>query len=106
MPPRTSAALTTSCMQMSCISRPSTFLGRPVDVGFSYYQLTTVPFRVAGPAAWKAQIEAADWGQLAALPWIAPSNSSLAYSAMLSQLFGDKGLELNTVVRFDNAALA
>lgn len=81
-------------------------LGRPVDVGFTYYQLATVPFRVAGPAAWKEQIEAADWAQLAGLPWITPSDSSLAYSAMLSQLFGDKGLELNTVVRFDNAALA
>ena len=80
-------------------------LGRPVDVGFSYYQLGTVQFRIAGPAAWKAQIEAADWAQLASLPWITPTESSLAYSAMLSQLFGDKGLELNTIVRFDNSAL-
>ena len=80
-------------------------LGRPVDVGFTYYQLATVQFRIAGPVAWKAQIEAADWAQLAALPWITPSGSSLAYSAMLAQLFGDKGFELNTVVRFDNAAL-
>jgi DNA-binding transcriptional LysR family regulator len=81
------------------------FLGRPVDVGFTYYQMAMVQFRIAGPAAWKAQIEAADWAQLAALPWITPTGSSLAYTAMLSQLFGDKGLELNTVVRFDNAAL-
>ena len=81
-------------------------LGRPVDFGFTYYQLATVQFRVAGPAAWKAQIETADWSELASLPWITPTDSSLAYTAMLSQLFGDKGLELNTIVRYDNAALA
>jgi DNA-binding transcriptional LysR family regulator len=80
-------------------------LGRPVDAGFTYYELTTVPFRVAGPAAWKEQIESANWAELASLPWIAPTDSSMAYSAMLAQLFDERGLELNTVVRFDNAAL-
>jgi DNA-binding transcriptional LysR family regulator len=80
-------------------------LGRPLDAGFSYYKVATVPFRIAGPAAWKEQIERADWAELAALPWIAPTDSSLAYSTMLSQLFGEKGLELNAMVRFDNAAL-
>jgi DNA-binding transcriptional LysR family regulator len=80
-------------------------LGNPVDREFTYHQLGTVVFRIAGPAQWKAQIESADWAQLAALPWITPSESSLAYSTMMAQLFADKGLEPNTVVRFDNAAL-
>jgi len=79
-------------------------LGRPVDAGFTYHELTTVKFRVAGPAAWRGQIEAADWAALAALPWVTPSGSS-AYGAMIAHLFGDKGLELNTVVRVDNSAL-
>lgn len=79
-------------------------LGRPIDAGFTYYQLATIDFRVVGPAAWKDRIESADWTQLAALPWISPSGSS-AYTAMLAQLFGDKGLELNSVARFDNSAL-
>ena len=80
-------------------------LGLPADLGFTYYQLATVPFCVAGPAAWKAQIEAADWNELAALPWITTTKRSLAYSTMLSQLFSDRGLEPSTVVRFDNSAL-
>jgi len=80
-------------------------LGRPVDAGFTYHQLATVQFRIAGPAAWKERIERADWAELAAMPWISPSDTNLVYSIMLNQLFGDKGLELNTVVRFDNAAL-
>lgn len=80
-------------------------LGRPVDAGFTYHQLDTMQFRIAGPVAWKTQIEQADWAKLASLPWLTPADSSMAYSTMLSQLFTDRGLELNTVVRFDNAAL-
>jgi len=79
------------------------FLGGPVDAGFTYYELSAVQFRVAGPAAWRDQIQAADWATLASLPWIAPNGGSSAYSAMLARLFGDKGLELNSVVLFDNA---
>jgi DNA-binding transcriptional LysR family regulator len=79
-------------------------LGRPFDVGFTYHELTTVRHRIAGPVAWKERIQSADWAELAALPWLTPSASS-AHSAMLAQLFGDKGLELNTVVRFDNSAV-
>ncbi len=79
-------------------------LGSPIDPGFAYYGLETVQYRVAGPAAWKEQIVNADWAELAALPWLTPSASS-AYSAMLRQLFGDKGLELNSVLRFDNSAV-
>ena len=80
-------------------------LCHPVDPDFTYLQLATVPFRIVGPVAWKARIEAADWAELASLPWISPSGSSLAYSSMLATLFGDKGLTLNTVVHFDNATL-
>ncbi len=79
-------------------------LGRGIDPGFIHYHLATVRYRIAGPAAWKEQVENADWGELAELPWIAPSRST-AYAGMLEELFTDKGLELNSVVHFDNAAL-
>jgi DNA-binding transcriptional LysR family regulator len=79
-------------------------LGSAFDTGFTFYELTTVHYRVAGPAAWKERIVAADWTQLASLPWLTPSSSS-AHSTMLVQLFGQKGLELNSVVRFDNSAV-
>jgi len=80
-------------------------LGRPMDAGFTCHQLATMQFRIAGPIAWKDQIEAADWKDLANLPWITPTESSWAYSSMLAQMFSDRGYELNTVARFDNAAL-
>lgn len=79
-------------------------LGKPIDQGMTYYELTSVHYMVAGPVAWKDEIDAADWPQLAALPWLTPSASS-AYASMLAQLFGDRGLELNTVIRFDNSAV-
>lgn len=79
-------------------------LGRPIEPGLTYYELTKVRYRVAGPAAWKARIDAADWPELAALPWITPSASS-AYAASLIKLFSDRGLELNSVIRIDNASI-
>jgi DNA-binding transcriptional LysR family regulator len=80
-------------------------LGRPIDAGFTYYQLSTVQFRVAGPAAWKKQISTANWGELASMPWILPTSSSIAYTLMMDQLFKSKGFEPNGVATFDNAAL-
>lgn len=81
-------------------------LGRPLDVDFMYYQLSTMRFRIAGPVAWKAEIESADWAELAGMPWLTPTETSLAYTTMLAQMFTDRGLAMNTVVRFDNAMLA
>ncbi|MBB3221603.1 DNA-binding transcriptional LysR family regulator [Massilia umbonata] len=80
-------------------------LGLPIGTGFTYYEMTTILFKVAGPSAWKERIENATWAELAALPWLTPTDYNMAYSLMLRQLFDERGLELNTVVRFDNAAL-
>ena len=79
-------------------------LGRPLEPAFTFYELTRVPYRVAGPIAWKSKIDGADLAELARLPWLTP-NASSAYSAMLYDLFGSKGLELNSVVRFDNSSV-
>lgn len=76
----------------------------PMEPTFTYHKLTTVTYHVAGPAAWKDQIVNAGWVALAALPWLTPSASS-AYSAMLGGLFAGKGIEPNTVMRFDNASV-
>ncbi len=79
-------------------------LGRPSETAFTYYHLTTVKYCVAGPAAWKEQIQAADMAQLARLPWITAMGST-AYASMLDELFEQKGIKLNTVFRFDSATL-
>jgi DNA-binding transcriptional LysR family regulator len=78
----------------------------PTDPSFTWHALTTVRYRIAGPAEWKARIAEADWAELAALPWTTSSDQSSTYSAWLTRQFADRGLELNTVVRFDNGTLA
>jgi DNA-binding transcriptional LysR family regulator len=80
-------------------------LGRPIESGITYYKLRNIAFRVAGPAAWKDRIENADWAELASLPWILPTDNSMAYKQMLKEMFENRGLELNGVVSFDNAVL-
>ncbi len=80
-------------------------LGSTFDPRCTSYQLTTVRYRLAGSAVWKDQIESGDWTQLASLPWLTPTASS-AYATMLSEMFGNRGLELNSVIRFENAAMA
>jgi DNA-binding transcriptional LysR family regulator len=79
-------------------------LGRPVDAGLSYYELATLRYRAAGPAQWKAQIEGANWPELARLPWISATDTSVV-SNKLSRIFADMGLTMNTVVQFDNASI-
>jgi DNA-binding transcriptional LysR family regulator len=81
------------------------FLGRSVDAALTSYELASASFRIAGPAAWKEQIENANWAELAKLPWLTPTDHNMAYAKLLRQLFDERGLELNTVVRFDNAVL-
>jgi DNA-binding transcriptional LysR family regulator len=83
----------------------SLLLSRPIDPDFAYHQIGVVTFRVAGPAAWRNQNESAGWADLAAMPWITTAEPNMAYSLLLRELFGPHGLELNTVARFDNAAL-
>ncbi len=79
-------------------------LGPPINAAFTHFQLMLVPYRVAGPAAWSDAIETAGLAELAALPWLTPSSSN-AYSGMLGQMFGSKGLDLNSVMTFDNSAV-
>jgi DNA-binding transcriptional LysR family regulator len=79
---------------------------RPTDPSFAWYALTTIRFFMVGPAAWKERIERADWAELAGMPWTTSSDDSLTYSAWLNRQFADRGLKLNTVVRFDSGALA
>ncbi|HUD32103.1 MAG TPA: LysR family transcriptional regulator [Variovorax sp.] len=80
-------------------------LGRPMEADLIGYEIPPIAFRIGGPASWKDQIEHADWAGLAALPWITPTELSMAYTVILKELFADRGLALNSVASFDNAIL-
>jgi len=81
-------------------------LDRPGDRAMVYHELTTVKFNIVGPVGWKDRLESATWEELADFPWITPANSSMAYARILHDLFGARGLMLNTVIGFDNATTA
>ncbi|MGE0797776.1 MAG: LysR family transcriptional regulator [Lautropia sp.] len=79
-------------------------LGRTTDRRISCYELRKLHFLVTGPAAWLDRIESADWVDLAQLPWLGPSGDSSTYSQMTAEIFSRRGLDLNVVVLFENAA--
>ncbi|MDN5842120.1 MAG: LysR family transcriptional regulator [Alcaligenaceae bacterium] len=81
-------------------------LGPSNDSDINHYELTHFGFRIVGPIALKEQIESADWEALAGLPWITPLDTSMAYSALLDDMFTSRGLTPRSVARFDNASLA
>lgn len=79
-------------------------LGPGFDESLSSLLLQQVHFRVAGPYAWREQLERADRESLAQLPWItAPAGNS--YSRMMQTLLVDKGLQVNSAVEADNATM-
>jgi len=82
----------------------SIFLGRAGDPLFTIHEIEDVEFCIAAPAAWHDEVKDAGWEELSRMPWITP-NASSARAGMLSELFSQRGIELNSVVRFTNGAL-
>ena len=80
-------------------------LGEADDPAFTFYELTRVHFRLAGPVKWQKCIENADWPDLAQLPWIVPNDINSTYSGMVTALFARRGLEINVVAQFDSQGL-
>jgi DNA-binding transcriptional LysR family regulator len=63
--------------------------------------LTTLFYRVAAPAGWRRQVEAADDAAIAALPWIMTPPIS-THHALATHFFSARGLAPATVVEADN----
>ncbi len=77
------------------------FLGRRPEDSLECMPLARLTYRVAGPAAWRAEIEAADLRALALMPWILtpPGNS---HADMLLSLFHGCGLAPRRAVEASN----
>jgi DNA-binding transcriptional LysR family regulator len=76
-------------------------LGEPLAGSLGCLTLRTVNYRIAGPAAWADTLRSANWEAISQLPWITtdPGNS---YTRMMDQLFGAKGLQVNSAVQANN----
>lgn len=78
------------------------FLSQPTDADFDYLVLRSVDFCIVGPAAWRKQLQGADWPDLARLPWLGAIGNTLTYARMLDELFAARGLLLRIVAETDD----
>ncbi|GAA5232344.1 LysR family transcriptional regulator [Verticiella sediminum] len=79
-------------------------LAQSVDDSLAALTLRPVSFCVAGPAKWQSLLQEADWQRLADLPWVTATQGN-SYHRMLQVLFGEKGLQVNSVTQTDNDAM-
>ena len=85
-----------------------------LDASFYYGDLThpdvatvslrEIAYRVAAPAAWRAQVEHASWADIAALPWIMTPPIS-THHVLAAQLFRERGSAPATLIEADNEAV-
>jgi DNA-binding transcriptional LysR family regulator len=67
-------------------------------------RLSDLVYCVAAPAAWQNKVEAADWTDIAALPWIfAPPVST--HNQLLHELFRNQGADPTKVVEADQESV-
>lgn len=74
--------------------------GSDNDEAVHAIKLAEFTYRVIGPVGWQGQLENADWGSLAALPWIGTPETS-AHHRLLASVFTSQGCRPNIVARVD-----
>ena len=76
------------------------YFGALAVPGVAGLRLRGITYRVAAPAAWKARVVDAEWGAIAALPWIITPPISSHYQ-MVRELFQKNSIEPIKVVEAD-----
>jgi DNA-binding transcriptional LysR family regulator len=80
------------------------FVGSVLEDDMDGFALTPLDYVVTGPAAWKDRLPAADWRELAAMPWIVtPKGTSNA--ELCDQFFRPRGLQVRVALEANNDAL-
>ena len=78
----------------------SFYFGALAHPGVAGLRLRGIIYRVAAPAAWKTRVVDADWGAIAALPWIITPPISTHYQ-LVHALFDKHDIEPTKVVEAD-----
>jgi DNA-binding transcriptional LysR family regulator len=78
----------------------SFYFGALAHPGVDGLRLRGITYRVAAPAAWKNRVVNADWGAIAALPWIITPPISTHYQ-LVRALFDQHRIEPTKVVEAD-----
>ncbi len=79
----------------------SFYFGALEHPGVDGLRLRAIAYRVAAPAAWKHRVVDADWGAIAALPWIVTPRISTHFR-LVRALFDEHGIEPTRVVEADD----
>lgn len=75
--------------------------GQEVPDSLARHKLTETELVVAAPAAWRSQIETANWQAVSALPWIY-SNHYCPFEELAVDLFAQHNLEFNRALCSNN----
>jgi DNA-binding transcriptional LysR family regulator len=82
----------------------SFYVGRVVPAHLEGLALREMPFRVVAPVAWAERVRKADWGAMAALPWVLmPSNST--HHELAQALFRDHAMEPARLIEADQESV-
>jgi DNA-binding transcriptional LysR family regulator len=82
----------------------SFYFGELAHPGVADLALQPIVYRVAAPVAWRDRVNAADWGELASMPWIlTPSIST--HNRLVGTMFREHGLSPAKVVEADHEAV-
>lgn len=97
-------------LSMSCVILKDV-RDRRLDAGFSFFEnhyaevetvkLSTMPVRIVAPATWGARVEGKSIDQLAALPWIKPSDDC-PFMQVMNGIFEDSGIVMDDVIGADS----
>jgi DNA-binding transcriptional LysR family regulator len=77
--------------------------GPPPPAGLCSVPLTQANLVIAAPAAWENQLEDANWGDIAALPWIT-QDEYCPFQDLADSLFRERGLSPQQTVQVSSEA--
>lgn len=85
------------------LTDPETVEAIAADEAMQLRVLATFNYRIIAPVGWEARVADADWGALAALPWIGTTAVSV-HNRLLGRIFAEHGCVQNVVALVDHEA--
>jgi DNA-binding transcriptional LysR family regulator len=79
--------------------------GREASSDIAVIPLHTCNVYIVGPVCWKAQIEQADWKELAKMPWVWVSPHDCPFCQIIDDVFHERDLEPNKVAIADQESV-
>lgn len=85
------------------LAAPEDIASIPSDQPLHVRRLADFTYRIIAPVGWESRVAAADWPELAALPWIGTTPVSV-HNRLLAKIFAASGCTQNVVALVDHEA--